>query len=79
MDNINIKVKSVIDDLEIIQFFHNLRLENSEKEGDENYEMYNYLKANVFKIPSEVVVEVVEVVQDGTAGKNENQPDAPKN
>ena len=52
MDNINIKVKSVIDNPDIIEFMRSAKLPNIEK-GEENYEMYKYLMDNIFKKPEE--------------------------
>lgn len=59
MENINIKVKFIIDEPEIIEFMNNNKPANSEKEGEENFEMYKYLMENVFKKP-EVVQQIIE-------------------
>jgi hypothetical protein len=78
MDNINIKVKQVIDNPEILEFMKTTKPANSEKEGEENYEMYKYLMENVFcvkkaeeKKPEETKTEVKPV--DGAEQKVEAQ------
>ncbi len=65
-ENINIKAKYVIYDPEIVEFISNNKPENSEKEGDENYEMYKYLMENVFKILNDAKEDTP------GSGKNEN-------
>lgn len=51
IENINIKVDCVIQNKEIFDFMVNNKPENSEKFGEENYDMYKYLMENVFKNP----------------------------
>jgi len=75
MDNINIKVNAVINNAEIIEFMVNNKPANSEKEGDENYEMYKYLMENVFRKPQEKKVEnVAEKKEEDAATKKEEEP-----
>ena len=85
MDNINIKVKQVIDTPEIIEFMKTNKPANSEKEGDENYEMYKYLMENVFcvkkveekKVEENVDGKVAEKKVEAQTGEPEKKEDAP--
>merc|ERR1712032_891136 len=77
MENIDIKVKSVINP-EILEFMNTNKPEKSEKEGDENYAMYKYLMENIFKKAEEKPVEQKPAEQETDKKKDEEQKETEK-